>query len=169
MAGTYSAESQAEKRLRGEQFQEEIRRSWSLIPNCWRMRITDDCGSRPADEIVILPYVNFLIEMKRKAVGRLCLSDLRMNQIGGLNDFEKTGEKNVSLIMFSCLNAEIDVTYAVTFKDLLWFMKKNNRLSLKLMGIRAIGFPLPRLLIGGKPGFDLSGLVAAFKERKAVR
>ena len=70
---------QQEKRQRGDDFQEELRRSWHYVPNCWRMRIADRSGgTRPADEIVLLSNINILAEaiqefstlMKRSLSGR---------------------------------------------------------------------------------------------------
>lgn len=161
----YSSQSQADKRQRGENFQEEIRRSWALIPNCWRMRITDDCGSRPADEIVILPHVNFLIEMKRKADDRLNLADLRTNQIGGLIDFIKAGNKNVGMIFVSFLSESVDATYAISIRTFLQHLKKMDRLYMDRQEISEYqeAILLPRIMVDADPANNLRGLVDWFK------
>lgn len=164
-SSNYSSEAQAEKRIRGESFQEEIRRSWSLIPNCWRMRITDDCGSRPADEIVILPHVNFLIEMKRKASDRLNLADLRTNQLSGLMDFEKAGDRNKGIVIVSFLNETSDFAYAVGLRDLLLYLNKMSQMFITQSDLASnlISFDLPRIEINEQRGYDLRRLVDWFK------
>ena len=89
-------EKQAERRQRGEDFQEECRRSWRQIPNLWRLRITDggNLGTRPADELVLLEHVNLLCEEKRTDGDRFKLSMLRADQLTGLINFEKALDRN---------------------------------------------------------------------------
>lgn len=109
----YSSEAQAERRLRGAAFQDEIRSAWKKIPNCWRMRIDDSSGSRPADEIVLLPEVNLLLEMKRKKEEELRISDIRENQVGGMIDFMRASSRNLSFVLVSFQNDATDTAYGM--------------------------------------------------------
>lgn len=107
-------EKQAERRQRGEDFQEECRRSWRQIPNLWRLRITDggNLGTRPADELVLLEHVNLLCEEKGTDGDRFKLSMLRADQLTGLINFEKALDRNIGLVLVSFLNEAVDVAYA---------------------------------------------------------
>jgi len=160
-ADSHSSEKQAERRQRGEDFQNEIRRSWSLIPNSWRMRISDDCGSRPADEIVVTPDFTALFELKRKSKLRLGLSDIRPSQIKGLWDYERIGGRNHGVILVSFLNSFTDEAYGMQIK---WFLHRMEHTGLNYVTINEMramvrGVKLPRLSIDGKPGYDLRELV----------
>ena len=98
-------EKQAERRQRGEDFQEECRRSWRQIPNLWRLRITDggNLGTRPADELVLLEHVNLLCEEKRTDGDQFKLSMLRTDQLTGLINFEKALDRNIGLSWYLSL------------------------------------------------------------------
>ncbi|WP_371374472.1 hypothetical protein [Sporomusa aerivorans] len=110
---------QKERQQRGDDFQKEIRRSWRLIPNVWRMRITDGgAGTRPGDEIVLTSKANFLVEMKRTMGDRFELSMLRPNQLHGLRDFDRALPNNIGLVLVSFLNPQIDDAYAIRLATL---------------------------------------------------
>lgn len=118
---------QQERRQRGEEFQDELRRSWRYIPKCWRMRITDhNSGTRPADEIVLLPSINILAEAKRTNGDRFTLSMVRPNQQKGLYDFDVIIPRHRGLIFISFLNDTEDVAYAFRFIDALQFMRNTG-------------------------------------------
>jgi hypothetical protein len=125
----HSGEKQTERRQRGEDFQDEIRRSWRLIPGCWRLRITDGkgTGDRPADDLVLLEHINILSEEKRTAGDRFELSFLRPNQLRGLLAFDNVLERNKGLVFVSFLNADVDEAYAFRLADALPYMKQQNR------------------------------------------
>lgn len=115
---------QKERHDRGEEFQDEIRRSWRLIPNVWRMRIKDGRGgTRPADEIVTTPNGNFLIEAKRTAGDRFELGFIRPNQLRGLVNFEVIPQ-NFGLVFVSFQNEKIDEAYAFRLSSLLKYMRQ---------------------------------------------
>lgn len=135
MRTSHSSESQYEKRARGEAFQNEIKASWRLIPDCWRMRISDDCGSRPADEIVLLSEDRLLNELKRKSDGMLCISDLRTNQLGGLIDFMHAGGNNFGMVIVSFLDDEWDTAYAIPISVFLSTCEKKNRMYMSIAEI----------------------------------
>lgn len=122
-------EKQAERRQRGEDFQEECRRSWRQIPNLWRLRITDggNLGTRPADELVLLEHVNLLCEEKRTDGDRFMLSMLRTDQLKGLINFEKALDRNIGLVLVSFLNEAVDVAYAFRLVHAMAYMNQKGR------------------------------------------
>lgn len=167
---TYSSEKQLEKQQRGEDFQDEIRRSWHLIEPSWRMRISDGKGrgTRPADEIILLKDLNILAEHKRTAGTRFELSFLEPNQIKGLLDFDQVLERNYGLVFVSFLNEEYGDDEAYTFRLItaLKYMKKEGRkyiTSKELRNKLIRNVTLPRLTIDEKPGYDLKGVKNCFK------
>lgn len=124
---------QKERRDRGEDFQDEMRRSWALVPNSWRLRITDaGAGTRPADEVVLLKSCNILAEHKRTAGDKFELSFLRPPQIRGLLDFECVLQHNKGLVFVSFLNADTDRTLVFRLVDALRFMKREGKNHIKL-------------------------------------
>jgi hypothetical protein len=127
------------------------------------MRITDDCGSRPADEIVILPHANFLNELKRKSDGKIALSDLKENQLKGLLDFDRAGENNFGMVLVSFQDSVRDTAYAIWIKNLLNLYKQMGVLYATETALatskRAVPLPRSFSLITGEPCFDLRGLV----------
>jgi len=150
MRTSHSSESQYEKRARGEAFQNEIKASWRLIPDCWRMRISDDCGSRPADEIVLLSEDRLLNELKRKADGMLCISDLRTNQLGGLIDFMHAGGNNFGMVLVSFVDDTYDTAYAIAISTFLNLCERKNRMYLSIKEIsdavyEGLAVEIPRL------------------------
>lgn len=154
--------SQAEKRQRGNDFQDEVRRSWSLIPATWRMRITDTgAGSRPADELVLTTPRNFLIEMKRTLKPIFGFGNLRENQATGLNAFDMALPGNCSLIFWSIQNEDQDEAYAFRFADFCSLCLRTGKLSATLYELQTYlqYAALPRITVNGKPGYDLRGVL----------
>ncbi|WP_371380870.1 hypothetical protein [Sporomusa aerivorans] len=118
------SELQKERHDRGEEFQNEIRRSWRLIPNVWRMRITDGRGAtRPADEIVTTINGNFLVEAKRTAGNKFELGFIRPNQFRGLLNFEVI-PRNFGLVFVSFLNKDIDEAFAFRLSTAVKYMQE---------------------------------------------
>ncbi len=118
---------QQERRQRGEDFQDELRRSWRVLPKCWRMRISDTSGgTRPADEIILLESINILAEAKRTAGTAFKLSMIRVNQQKGLYDFDCVFRRNRGLVFISFLNKTTDEAYAFRFIDALRYMRIKN-------------------------------------------
>lgn len=163
-----STELQRERNLRGGDLQQEIRRSWRLVPNCWRARITDGGGStRPADDIVITQEANILAELKRTAKDAFYLSFLRAPQLKGLVDFDQVIKRNYGLVIVSFDTEQRDETYAFRLITALQYMKTQGRASISLHELRTGQFYkrelLPRIEIGDEPGYDLKGLVKCCK------
>lgn len=121
-----SSLKQKERHNRGEEFQDEIRRSWRLIPNVWRMRIADGRGAtRPADEIVTTINGNFLVEAKRTAGEKFELGFIRPNQFRGLLNFEII-PRNFGLVFVSFLNKNVDEAYAFRLSSAIKYMKEHG-------------------------------------------
>lgn len=163
------SEQQRNRNQRGEDFQNEIRRSWPLVPNSWRLRIADaGGGSRPADEITLLPGCNILAEMKRTEKPYFGLDFLRPNQVRGLLDFDRVLDRNYGLVYVSFLAEKggWDLAYAFRLRTGIAFMRKHGIHSIPLASfidetIQAI--ELPRLTINGEPGYDLGGLTECYR------
>lgn len=158
-------EKQAERRQRGEDFQEECRLSWRQLPNLWRIRITDgsSLGTRPADELILIEDFNLLCEEKRTDGDRFNLSMLRTDQLKGLLKFEQALERNLGFVFVSFLNEAVDVAYAFRLVYALQFMKLNNRQYITQEELQQGVIPvvdLPRISINGKPGYDFKGVVS---------
>jgi hypothetical protein len=156
-------EKQAERRQRGEDFQEECRRSWRQIPNLWRLRITDggNLGTRPADELVLLEHVNLLCEEKRTDGDRFMLSMLRTDQLKGLINFEKALDRNIGLVLVSFLNEAVDVAYAFRLVHAMVYMNQKGRRYITLEELqqgKIEAINLPRIEINGERGYDLKGV-----------
>lgn len=157
-------EKQAERRQRGEDFQEECRLSWHQIPDLWRIRITDGgkLGTRPADELVLLEHANLLCEEKRTDGDRFNLAMLRTDQLKGLLKFEQALARNQGYVFVSFLNDAVDVAYAFRLVNALYYMKKQGRQYITLSEFKqgAIdSVQLPRILINGESGYDFKGVV----------
>ncbi len=125
---------QKERYQRGEDFQNEIRRGWRLVPNSWRRRVVDGQGSgtQPADEIILLPEGNILAEHKRRKGDKFSLNDLEPNQQKGLLDFDAVLPKNYGLVFISFLDEArgIDETYVVRFLSLARYLRSKGRISI---------------------------------------
>ena len=115
---------QQERRQRGEDFQDEMRRSWRHVKTCWRMRISDkNNGTRPADDLVILSSINVLAEYKRTNDNSFKLSIVRPNQQKALYDFDAVIRRNKGIVFISFLRDSLDVAYAFRFIDALRYMR----------------------------------------------
>ncbi|MPN45592.1 hypothetical protein SDC9_193159 [bioreactor metagenome] len=159
---------QRERRDRGEEFQEEIRRSWRLIPNCWRMRIADGRGgTRPADEIILTMNGNFLAEHKRTSGARLSFDFLRSNQAKGLIDFDNALPQNYGLIFISFHNRVLDEAYAIRLVSAMEYMHSYRKYYIPLrdiqQGIRINAIQLPRIVTNDELAYDLQELVRCCK------
>ena len=159
---------QRERQQRGEEFQDEIRRSWRLLPNCWRMRIADGQGTtRPADEIILLEEINVLAEAKRTSGEVFKLSMLRPNQVTGLIDFDQVISRNWGLVFISFLNDDkgLDEAYAIRLITALKFMKQKGKVSISLeeLRTRAVNcIDLP-LLSKDERIYDLKGVKECYR------
>jgi hypothetical protein len=163
-----SRDLQRERQRRGEDFQAEIRRSWRLVPNCWRMRIADGRGgSRPADEITLLEEINVLAELKRTQGSSFKLNMLRPNQIQGLIDFDEVISRNYGLVFVSFLDEkkDLDEAYAFRLITALKHMKKKGAVNVKLEELRKGKLPAVRLplLDWAERTYDLKGVVECYK------
>jgi hypothetical protein len=149
---------------RGIDFQDEMRTSWRQIPNCWRMRITDSNGPRPADEIILLEKVNILAEHKRTEQKAFELNFLRPNQVKGLLNFDEILPQNFGVVFVSFHNEQtgLDTAYAVRLYDAITYMKSVSKLYVPLPAFTAGVVPaaeMPRL----EPNvYDLKGVVEYF-------
>lgn len=165
----HTSEKQLERLDRGEQFQEEIRRSWRLVPNNWRMRVSDGGrGGRPADEIVITEGPNILGEHKRLKYPKLALDDIRANQRTGLIDFDEAVSRNLGLVFVSFLDEDkgLDMTLAVRFKTACWYMAKKKKAHIKLVEFIGGTVPcvfLPLITSADERTYDLRGLIECYK------
>jgi hypothetical protein len=162
---------QRENQERGQEFQDEIRRGWRLIKNCWFMHIPDGKGAtRPADQIILLQDINILAEQKRTAGDRFQLNFLRQDQLTGLASFERVLNRNYSLIFISFLNREqeIDEAYAFRFNIGLGHMKERGRRFIHLDEFRRRSFQCVKLIRikdvePGKDAWDLQEVVRCYK------
>lgn len=170
----HDSAKQAERRQRGEDFQNEVRRSWRLIPNCWRLRITDGVnrtGSRPADDLVLLESINVLSEEKRTAGDRFELSFLRPDQFKGLLEFDAVLERNKGLVFVSFFNYHCDAAFAFRLTDAIGYMRQQNRHYITLEELqqqKITCVPLPVVTLTdehGEPvrGYDLKGVQECYR------
>lgn len=159
---------QRERQQRGDDFQNEIRRSWSFVPNIWRMRIKDGGGgSRPGDEIILTSKFNILAEMKRTKGTHFNLGMLEPDQLRGLVDFDQVIERNYGLVFISFHNPkkELDEAYAFRILTALKYMKKKDQLHIHLDDFREnkiTAVELPRKY-GKEPYYDLQGVIQCYK------
>lgn len=159
---------QKERQQRGQDFQEELRRSWRLVPNCWRMRIADGRGgTRPADEIVLLSDINVLAELKRTKGDRFNLGMLEVNQIRGLLDFDSVIDRNRGLVFVSFLDEARGVDLAVAFRLIpaAKYMKQKNKKYISIEEFKNKSIPclwLERIKLEDGPGYDLKGVNGYF-------
>jgi hypothetical protein len=159
---------QRERQQRGEDFQVEIRRSWRLVPNTWRLRLKDGGGgTNAADELTITDDVNILNEMKRTAGQKFTLGMLEPNQVRGLIDFDEVVKRNYGLVFISFYNEgkDLDEAYAFRLITGLKYMKKKNQLHIKLSDFQNGNVPaihLPRLN-AAEPTYDLKGVAECYK------
>lgn len=160
---------QKERQQRGQEFQDEMRRSWAMVNGCWRKRLKDGGGStEPADEIVLLEEVNLLLEHKRTDGDRFELSFLRSDQVSGLLDFDRVIARNYGLVCVSFNSPQIglDVAYAVRLITALRYMQGQGVHFITLAEFEKNRLPcaeLPRLRGANKPTYDLGELIACCK------
>lgn len=169
----HSSQKQAERRQRGEYFQAEIRRSWRLIPNCWRLRITDGVnrtGTRPADDLILLEHINVLCEEKRTASDRFELSFLRPNQVRGLLEFDAALERNRGLVFISFLSDTVDAAYAIRLTEAAAYMKAQGRQYVTLEELQqnkipCVSLPVVEVEQDGelKRAYDLKGVQTCYR------
>lgn len=169
----HDSKQQAERRLRGENFQEEIRRSWRLIPNCWRLRITDGVnrtGTRPGDDLILLEHINILCEEKRAADDRFTWSLLRPDQRKGLREFEAALQRNRGLVFISFLYDTVDEAYAFRLVEAAEFMGTQGRQYITLAEFqqqKITCVPLPLITVDERGemvrAYDLKGVQECYK------
>lgn len=162
-----------EAQQRGDDFQAEMRRSWRLLPNLWRIRLKDGGGnSVAADELVIAEGVNILAEHKRTKKSSFQLDFLRPNQIQGLVDFDQVIKRNVGLVFVSFQQAfKYDECYAIRLVNALEYMKGTGKVSIDLDTLRDMAanekcrwvVNVPRFPATAEPTFDLRGVLDCFK------
>lgn len=159
-------QKQKERQQRGDDFQNEIRRSWSQLRS-WRVRIPDGRGgTRPADELVILEICNLLVELKRTNGDRFELSFLRPNQAKGLLAFDNVFDQNYGVVFVSFLNDCADEAYAFRLMEAYAYMVVKGRRYITMEEFRSKAFrcmELPRETIDGEPGYNLRGLHTCYK------
>lgn len=163
---------QLERQQRGQDFQNELRRSWRTVPNCWRLRIADGRGAtRPGDELILLKDVSILGEHKRTAGDRFEFSFLEVNQVKGLLDFDKVIERNIGLVFVSFLNEAVGRDLAVTFRLLtaMQYMQKVGHKYITIKDFENQVIPclwLPRLQLDSGPGYylkEVNSVTSTFK------
>lgn len=162
-------QKQRERQQRGTDFQDEIRRSWRLIPHTWRLRIPDGRGgTRPADELLLAVNINILAELKRTEEDNFELAFLEPNQIKGLLDFDKVIECNYGLVYVSFLNEELkrDVAYAFRLVTAMRYMQQKRRKYITLEELSSGAIPrvwIPRIpadkMPDNEPGYDLKEVI----------
>jgi hypothetical protein len=163
---------QRERHDRGQDFQEEIKRSWRHVPNVWTLPIKDGRGgSKPGDRLVIAENANFLTELKRTAKKEFQLDFLRPNQIKGLIDFDQVITKNYGLVLVSFHDLpKVDEAYAIRLITALRYMQISGKRSIPLEDLRKektaagkkIAVKLPRME-AAEPTYDLRGLMECYK------
>lgn len=168
-----TADKQRERQQRGEDFQNEIRRSWRLVPHTWRIRIPDGKGgTRPADELILSENINILVEMKRTEGDRFELAFLEPNQIKGLIDFDKVIARNYGLVFISFLNEELrrDIAYAFRLTTAMRYMLQKRRKFITLEEFANCSIPRVRIarimadkMPDGNPGYSLKEVVSNCK------
>lgn len=163
----FSSELQKERVVRGSQFEDEIRRSWRLVPNIWRMKISDGRGgTRPGDNLILSAYGNVLSELKRTYSNAFHLYYLRANQAKALRDFDQIIQQNYGLVFVSFQNEAVDEAYAFRLITALEHIKAVNRQSIKLDEFQnqiIPAVPLKRIFISGEPGYELRRLLPECK------
>lgn len=161
---------QKERQQRGESFQDELRRSWRLLPNVWRFRIPDGGGgNRPGDEIVLLENINVLAEHKRTQSDKFQLSYLRPSQLKGLLDFDQVIERNYGMVFVNFHNEAKgrDVVYGFRLISAIHFMGNKGRRYITLQEfmsqeIKSVEIPLLPS-DDGKRRYDLEELLTCYK------
>jgi hypothetical protein len=154
--------NQKRRQQRGDDFEAEVRRSWRLIPNSWRIKIPGSRSTRPADELILLSKCSLLVDEKRTQSDRFQLSYLRPNQITGLTLFERPiPERNRGLVLVSFLSEAEgrDLAYGIRLTDAIKAMQKQGRRYLTLDEVRRYFPPMARLQLEDGPAWDLKEVV----------
>jgi hypothetical protein len=156
-------QEQKRRQQHGQDFQEEVRRSWRLIPNSWRIFKPGSRSTRPADELVLLQKCSLLVEEKRTQGDRFQLSFLRPNQLTGLINFERAiPDRNRGLVLVSFLNEKEgrDIAYGIQLTAAVKLMAHLKRKYLTLDEIQRAGFPeMKRVQTDSGPEWDLKEVV----------
>lgn len=159
---------QRERNQRGTDFQDEIRRSWRLVPNIWTINLKDGGGqTNAADRLIICEEVNILAELKRTKGRKFQLSFLRPNQVRGLIDFDQIIKRNYGLVLvsFHSPNQGMDEAYAFRLTHAIAYFHKHNQQNITLEALKNNKIPnirLPRL-DQADPAYDLGGLTQCYK------
>lgn len=160
------------RQQRGDDFQNELRASWRLLPNVWRFRLPDGGGgSRPGDELILLEDVNILAEHKRTYGDKFELGFLRPPQLKGLLDFDTVISRNLGLVFVSFLNEEkgTDEAYAFRLIRAMQYMQTKGRQYIKREELNqqlvpCIGLPLLPPPAGTIDRlYDLKGVLQCYK------
>lgn len=159
---------QKNRQQRGEDFQDEIRRSWSYVPGSWRIRIPDGGGaSRPADNIVLTQDVNILEELKRTAGDAFTLNMLRKSQVRGLVDFDAVIKRSYGLVYVSFLNTkeDRDEAYAFRLTTALRYMHGTGKRGINLGQLQSGNMPSIALKLLDEPErtYDLKEVSRCYK------
>lgn len=160
---------QRERQQRGQDFQDEIRRSWRKLPNVWRFRLPDGGGgNRPGDELILLEEINVLAEHKRTEGDDFQLAFLRPSQLKGLVDFDRVISRNYGLVFVSFLDEARgqDIAYCFRLARALQYMKTRGRQYIHLEEFESGAFPaiaLPLLPNEKERTYDLKGVNECYK------
>lgn len=117
---------QTYRRQKGKLFEKKMRDSWLKVPGAWRLRLTDNAGEggRPADDLILTPYGDFLCEYKSTDTLKFNLKMIRENQLAGLTAFPRNA---IVFINFDHVKNEV---YAIDIRNLLIAMSHLKRESL---------------------------------------
>lgn len=150
--------------LRGKDFENEIRRSCSVLPDTWRLRITDGMcsGPRPADMLLITPYANYLMELKRRVNKHFHLKYLEKHQIEGLMKFGELKGPNFGLVLFSIERDKTCETYAVDIKEAVEYCQQHNVMSIPYEVVSDNFVKLPEITVDGERAWDLQPMLEVF-------
>lgn len=160
---------QRERQQRGQDFQDEVRRSWRKLSNVWRFRLPDGGGgNRPGDELILLEDISILAEHKRTEGDEFQLSFLRPSQLKGLRDFDKVITRNYGLVFVSFLDEKRGQDMAYCFRLLrgLQFMQRQGRQYIHLEEFKRNEMPaidLPLLPNEKERTYDLKGVLECYK------
>lgn len=132
------------QRIIGICFEDEIRKSCMLIPNSWRIRLTDtNAGPRPADTLLITEQANYLIEIKFRQSDTFRLGYLEEHQILGLAKFEKTCKRNHGIVVFGA--GGVNEVYALSIRDIAKLMLNEKRTSLNYTELNQRAVRIPQI------------------------
>lgn len=149
--------------IEGKAFEDEVRRSWSVIPDSWLLRITDGkkTGPRPADFIAITNKCNFLIEAKKREALTFNRYTVETHQIKSLLDFDKIGENNRGVILFCAKTSTVHKTFAIHIYDYITFFKE-GRYSVSINELKEKAVELRKIKVQGQVAWDLTPMLKEF-------